>query len=518
MEVKYEWDREDYEPALRAKLRRGLYYLEDKYIDRLYDHKNCHYDGGLHDISQDTIEYPVLGEWELPFPEREKYFDDRGINNVFFDNTDEGYPTDPDWYPLPLSLSLCDLREEDELNKWRESLKVNTVTREGTEVIPRTDTPEQDQEPKKRRRQKRLRLGIGEDNLLIQLHRRLGHTPATKIKDAYKRKLWFDTHVTYQMIKDLPMPLCPDCMRGRMKAFDRGETSDRMRRKLEKIQIDYKGPFKTKGKGGFNGFYLITDSATDYFFVVLVKSKNWIIYALERFWEEVVNLAVLETQERPVKIIQADVSREIMSRDVETWTSKKGIEIQLSSPYKKHENGGVERDMQTLLDKSRTVMAAYDVPLSFWPFAVDYSVYVINRTPTSKKEKKYMSPHEQVFDETPDITNIVPFFCPGLYKVFNEEREAQGNKSWVEKAKPCRMLGFSLMSKRAYKVWDIDAEKVVDRREDVVWDDNLVEEYVTTTNQLVKERVTPNKGDDGPFNVEDVGEEEGMKSKKILCL
>ena len=76
--------------------------------------------------------------------------------------------------------------------------------------------------------------------------------------------------------------------------------------------------------------------------------------------------------------------------------------------------------MQNVLDKARTLLASYDVPIQWWWKAISYAIYCINRSPTSKGDNR--SPLEQVFNITPNIDDMIPFYAPGLYHVTKEER------------------------------------------------------------------------------------------------
>jgi hypothetical protein len=77
-----------------------------------------------------------------------------------------------------------------------------------------------------------------------------------------------------------------------------------------------------------------------------------------------------------------------------------------------------------------------------------------------------------VFGVDPDLSEMVPFYCPGVYHVTKEERKGV----WDPKARLCRMLGYDDRSK-GYIILDLKSMKVK-VRDDCIFDPTLVERYV----------------------------------------
>ena len=63
-------------------------------------------------------------------------------------------------------------------------------------------------------RRKRHRLIPTNSNLLYELHRQLGHMSEHRIKLAVRNNLIKINGVTFDMIKDMKLPLCSDCLMG----------------------------------------------------------------------------------------------------------------------------------------------------------------------------------------------------------------------------------------------------------------------------------------------------------------
>lgn len=72
-------------------------------------------------------------------------------------------------------------------------------------------------------------------------------------------------------------------------------------------------------------------------------------------------------------------------------------------------NGVAERLNRTLLDKIRAMRHDSSLPKFLWGEALQHSVYLKNRTSTKALDD--ITPHEVLFDEKPDISNLHPWGC-----------------------------------------------------------------------------------------------------------
>jgi hypothetical protein len=123
---------------------------------------------------------------------------------------------------------------------------------------------------------KRLKTSVYGSNILEQLHHKYGHMSAGVIKRAFKDKMIIHDNITYKDIKDLKLPICWQCLQGRMTASNKGFLSDRNYEIFEKIVVDYKD-CSIKSKKGYKGIMLYSDRKSDYIHPILVKDKKNVI-------------------------------------------------------------------------------------------------------------------------------------------------------------------------------------------------------------------------------------------------
>eukprot|EP01034_Spumella_vulgaris_P047277 gene47277-biopygen5982 len=253
---------------------------------------------------------------------------------------------------------------------------------------------------------------------------------AKNIKFAVQGGLFTGCPYTYEQIKDLTLHLCAVCEMGRMHAFKRQKQNDKERYKpLECLAVDYKGPFSTLTIHSNRGFYLVSDHRSGAVWSYPCKNKNedTLLKILKHFFDMIKAFPF-----RP-RVFHCDDDTVENGELISSYVQGLGLEMHVSPPYVHHQNGQVERAVQTTLDKARTMLIGGGAPIKFWDYAIQLAAYVLMRTPN---EKNRNSPLAVLTGVVPDIARLVPFFCPGLYHVTREERHS----TWDAKALPCRFL------------------------------------------------------------------------------
>jgi hypothetical protein len=314
-------------------------------------------------------------------------------------------------------------------------------------------------------------------NPLEQLHKEWGHLSEGYIKKALKNNMVENCRFTYADVSKFQLGDCFYCLQGRMKAKASGNTTQHQREVFEKIGIDYKGDFAVRSFHQFKGFMLLSDYHSHYVYAAPVKDKSDSISVLDDF-----NSQVVVPNGHKWRVLQCDYDSIFNSKKVKTWLNKHEIRLQASEPYVHSQNGQIERDVQSVMDKARTLMAVYKVPPKYWEFAVKTACYLINRSPTAHN---MVTPYEAVTGKKPDIGHLVPFYAPGVYHRTKDERRSAGG-AWANKAEPCRMLGYDETCNNAYIVLVIRTGNVITRG-------NCV--FDLTINELLDAGVDPSEAD-----------------------
>ncbi|KAB2630265.1 hypothetical protein D8674_007784 [Pyrus ussuriensis x Pyrus communis] len=83
-----------------------------------------------------------------------------------------------------------------------------------------------------------------------------------------------------------------------------------------------------------------------------------------------------------IKVLRSDNGGEYINRELSEFLGDQGILHETTCPYTPQQNGVAERKNHHILETARALLLGASVPKVFWPEAVTYAVYVINRMPS----------------------------------------------------------------------------------------------------------------------------------------
>nr|GFB88372.1 hypothetical protein [Tanacetum cinerariifolium] len=157
---------------------------------------------------------------------------------------------------------------------------------------------------------------------------------------------------------------------------------------------------------GASYFLTFTDDFSRYGYAYLLKHKHDVFENFKVFKSEV------ELQlGKNIKALRSDRGGEYLSQEFNHYLSKNGIVQHLTSPYTPQQNGVSERRNRTLLDMVRSMFNLTTLPLSFWDYALESFVCILNMVPTKKRSVKC------IFVGYPKETMGYYFYFPNENKV-----------------------------------------------------------------------------------------------------
>ncbi|GKB09442.1 retrotransposon protein, putative, ty1-copia subclass [Tanacetum coccineum] len=89
-------------------------------------------------------------------------------------------------------------------------------------------------------------------------------------------------------------------------------------------------------------------------------------------------LGLIHTDDRRLNALRSDRGGEYLSQEFKDYLSENGIVQNLTSPYTPQQNGVSERRNRTLLDMVRSMFNLTTLPLSFWDYALESVVRILN--------------------------------------------------------------------------------------------------------------------------------------------
>ena len=88
-----------------------------------------------------------------------------------------------------------------------------------------------------------------------------------------------------------------------------------------------------------------------------------------------------------IKAIRFDRGYEYLFGDFKDYLTENEIISQLTAPGTPQQNGVAERRNKTLLDMVRSMLSYSTLPISFWEYALNTTMYLLNLVPTKSVAK-----------------------------------------------------------------------------------------------------------------------------------
>ena len=146
---------------------------------------------------------------------------------------------------------------------------------------------------------------------------------------------------------------------------------------LELVHSDLCGLIKPTSNGGKRYFISFIDDFSRKTWVYFLQEKSEAFTAFQMF------KALVEREaDSQIKILRTDRGGEFNSQEFGSFCKNHGIRKQLTAAYTPQQNGVCERKNRTILNMVRSLLQRSGLPKSFWPEAVVWSVYILNRSPT----------------------------------------------------------------------------------------------------------------------------------------
>nr|GEX01497.1 retrotransposon protein, putative, Ty1-copia subclass [Tanacetum cinerariifolium] len=243
---------------------------------------------------------------------------------------------------------------------------------------------------------KRAKLNL--DSSLLW-HCRLRHISKKHIK-----KLQHDGLLNSIDIESLGK--CVSCMSGKMVRKPYSHQVERAKDLLGLIHIDVCGPFRIVSRQGASYFVTFTDDFSRYGYVYVLKHKHEVFETFKVFKMEVENQLG-----KTIKSLCSDRGGEYMSQEFLDHLKKHGIIAHRTPPYTPQHNGAFERRNRTLIDMVHSMMSQTTLPKSFWDYAREYVVRILNMVLT-KKELVELPPnaktigHKWLFKKKTDMDDV----------------------------------------------------------------------------------------------------------------
>ena len=303
-------------------------------------------------------------------------------------------------------------------------------------------------------------------------HQRMAHVNAGGIRDMVKNGVV--EGVNLDLKSDASE--CTACVYGKStRAPVPRQGGSRSSKILDLVHTDVCGPFPVESLGGSRYFLSFVDDYSRYAWIYPIKAKSEVFGRLKQWLsmvermhetkvqtlqagESLRNMIAPDSNDKVVKVLQSDNGGEYLSTQMIQFLQERGITHRLTTPRNPHQNGVAERMNRTLVELTRSMLHAKQVPKSFWAEALNVAVHIRNRV-TSHSLPSRTTPYEILFGRKPNLSYL---------RVFGSRCWYTQDKAAIDKldkrAREAIMIGYARGS-RGYKLWDIEKKKPVVSRD-----------------------------------------------------
>jgi hypothetical protein len=184
-----------------------------------------------------------------------------------------------------------------------------------------------------------------------------------------------------------------------------------------------------------------------------------------------------ETNQRLTTFLTDNGSENVNSQ-MSVFLLQKNVKHQRTVPHCPQQNGQAERRNQTIMNMARCALIEAKLAFEFWPFAVQYSTYTLNRLPTRRIEWK--TPFQLWLGMKPDVKHMKPFGCTMYAHI-----ESSMRNSLQPTSTKCKFLGYAPYQK-GFILQPFESTNIIVRR-DVQVDEKTILELPKTTQQVNEE-------------------------------
>jgi Integrase core domain len=180
------------------------------------------------------------------------------------------------------------------------------------------------------------------------------------------------------------MEFCEHCVFGKQKRLSFSTAIHSTKEILYYIHSDLWGPSQVLSKGN-SSRYLLTfiDDFLRKIWVYFLKEKNK-VFKIFKEWK-----SLIEKQTgRKVKRLRTDNGLKFCNREFDDFCRVDEIVQHKMVVHTPQQNGIVERQNRTLLERARCMLSNAGLGKEFWAEAVSTACYLMNRSPTTSIECK----------------------------------------------------------------------------------------------------------------------------------
>ncbi|CAL8151793.1 unnamed protein product [Prunus armeniaca] len=271
-----------------------------------------------------------------------------------------------------------------------------------------------------------------------------------------------------------PSTVCANCMIGKQHKDSIPKKSNwRATEKLQLVHADLCGPISPISNSKKRYIICFIDDFTRKAWTYFLVEKSEALSMFKHF-----KSYVEKEVGGYIKCLRTDRGGEFTSLEFNEFCIEHGIKRQLTAVYTPQQNRVVERKNRTVMNMVRCILSEKKIPKTFWSEAVNWTTYVLNRSPTLVI--KNQTPEEAWSGNTPSIEHFRVFGCVPHVHISDVKKESKAYRLYDPIAKKVVISRDVVFEED--KSWDWDRSYEEHIMADLEWDDEGENEAVNAEN------------------------------------
>ncbi|PKU85121.1 Retrovirus-related Pol polyprotein from transposon TNT 1-94 [Dendrobium catenatum] len=240
---------------------------------------------------------------------------------------------------------------------------------------------------------------------------------------------------------------CVSCNISKSHKLPFSHSSFECNKPFQLIHSDVWGPAPIASTNGFFYYVIFIDEFTKFSWLYLLTSKNETFIKFKQLHNLIKNKFGYSIQ-----TIRSDGGGEFNSTEFKQYMINNDITHQVSCPHTPEQNGTAERKHRHLLETTRALLHAADLPPNLWADAVSTANYLINRLPSSATSKQ--TPYYRLHEKEASYTHLRTFGC-----LCFPWTTPYANNKLSPRSMECVFIGYSSQHK-GYRCLHIPSKRV----------------------------------------------------------
>jgi hypothetical protein len=281
----------------------------------------------------------------------------------------------------------------------------------------------------------------------------------------------------HEMVKGLPKlkssldDPCEGCIQGKMTRAPFKKSTNQTKRPLEKVYMDFCGPFQTQSLGGSYYTMLCTDEYTRFRESYFLKNKTeafrfFKLYHVssERHFNGKYKLGSTRT----------DGGGEFSSNEFKAYCEDCGIKQEFTAPYTPQQEGTSEVSNRIVIGRANAIMIEAEAPQYLWAEAVQTTTILTNLVPNKGNKAPNTpyteTPYEMWYGYKPSVTHLRRWGSLSYIHLNTKLREGKIGHS---RALRCVFIGYTESTTKLWRFYDPKTRRIHVSRDAVILENML---------------------------------------------